>query len=82
MSYKISLISLVASLLASLPVAQGAEAYPPLPTWKCTTSGGCVQQNTSVVLDTDSKFAQSTAGSRTAADYAAMGVSILPQEMR
>lgn len=27
------------------------EAHPLLPTWKCTSSGGCVQQNTSVVLD-------------------------------
>jgi cellulase len=34
-----------------------------------------VQQNTSIVLDKDSKYAKGTAGSRTAADYAAMGVS-------
>ncbi|KUJ18830.1 putative endoglucanase [Mollisia scopiformis] len=27
------------------------EVNLPLPTWKCTTSGGCVQQNTSIVLD-------------------------------
>jgi cellulase len=27
------------------------EVNPQLPTWKCTTSGGCVQQDTSVVLD-------------------------------
>ncbi|CAK7228863.1 hypothetical protein SCUCBS95973_007025 [Sporothrix curviconia] len=48
---------------------------PLLPTWKCTTSGGCVQQNTSVVLDRDSKLAKGAAGSRSAADYAAMGVT-------
>lgn len=27
------------------------EEHPPLPTYKCTKAGGCVQQNTSVVLD-------------------------------
>ncbi|KFY98137.1 hypothetical protein V500_01798 [Pseudogymnoascus sp. VKM F-4518 (FW-2643)] len=75
MHFKPSFISLVAPLLASLPVALSAEAYPPLPTWKCTTSGGCVEQNTSVVLDQVAPFAQGAAGSRTADDYAAMGVS-------
>jgi cellulase len=75
MSFKLSLISLVASLLASIPIAQASEEYPSLPTWKCTSSAGCVQQNTSIVLDTVAKLAQGAAGSRTAADYAAMGVS-------
>lgn len=72
---ELSFIGLAASLLASLPVARAAEAYPPLPTWKCTTSGGCVQQNTSVVLDAVAINAQGVAGSRTAADYTNMGVS-------
>ncbi len=74
MSSKLSLIALVASLLAGVAVAQ-SEEHPLLSTWKCTTSGGCVQQNTSVVLDKDSKFAHGAAGSRKAADYAAMGVT-------
>ncbi len=77
MSFKISLISLITSLLVSAPLAQSSEDYPLLPTWKCTTSGGCIQQNTSVVLDQDSKNAHGVAGSRTAADYAAMGVSTI-----
>lgn len=34
-----------------------------------------MQQNTSVVLDKDSKYARGGAGSRTTADYTAMGVS-------
>ncbi|KAI1384739.1 glycoside hydrolase family 7 protein [Hypoxylon trugodes] len=67
---------LLVSLLTSA-IAQSSEQHPPLPTWKCTTSGGCVQQNTSVVLDKDSKYAKGAAGSRTADDYAAMGVSTL-----
>ncbi|KAK9424951.1 putative Glycoside hydrolase family 7 protein [Seiridium unicorne] len=66
---------LVGYLLTVIVNAQSSEQHPSLPTWKCTTSGGCVQQNTSVVLDKDSKYAQGAAGSRTAADYAAMGVS-------
>ncbi|KAH6624145.1 concanavalin A-like lectin/glucanase domain-containing protein [Chaetomium sp. MPI-SDFR-AT-0129] len=28
-----------------------AEVHPELPTWKCTTDGGCVEQKTSIVLD-------------------------------
>jgi cellulase len=75
MSSKLSFVSVVASLLASIPVAQASEAYPSLPTWKCTTSGGCVQQNTSVVLDQVANLAKNAAGSRTTADYAANGVT-------
>ena len=47
-----------AALAALLPLISGQqigtetpEVNPSLPTWKCTTSGGCVQQNTFVVLD-------------------------------
>jgi cellulase len=76
MAFKLSLLSVTVSLLlAGLPLAQAAEDHPLLPTWKCTSSGGCVQQNTSVVLDQDSKYAKGAAGSRTASDYAAMGVT-------
>jgi len=75
MSFKLSFIGVVASLLASIPLAQASEEYPLLPTWKCTSSGGCVQQNTTVVLDTVAKQAQGAAGSRTASDYTAMGVA-------
>jgi cellulase len=72
---KLSCIGLMASLLANVPLIQAAEDYPSLPTMKCTSSGGCVSQNTSVVLDKDSKLASGAAGSRSASDYAAMGVS-------
>ncbi|KAF3057413.1 Glucanase [Daldinia childiae] len=75
MSFKLLYAGLASSLLTGVAIAQSSEEHPPLITWKCTTSGGCVQQNTSVVLDKDSKYAQGSAGSRTAADYAAMGVS-------
>ncbi|AEO63146.1 glycoside hydrolase family 7 protein [Thermothielavioides terrestris NRRL 8126] len=75
MTLRLPVISLLASLAAGAVVVPRAEFHPPLPTWKCTTSGGCVQQNTSVVLDRDSKYAAHSAGSRTESDYAAMGVS-------
>lgn len=75
MAFKTPLISLAALLLAGVTLVQSAEEHPPLTTWKCTNSGGCEEQNTSVVLDKVSKFAQGAAGSRTAADYAAMGVT-------
>ncbi len=75
MSYKLALAGLLASVLVGTAAAQSSEAHPLLPTWKCTTSGGCVQQNTSVVLDRDSKYAKGAAGSRSAADYSAMGVT-------
>ncbi|TVY82061.1 Endoglucanase 7a [Lachnellula suecica] len=75
MFFKSSFTSLAVSLLASIQVVHASEAYPSLPTWKCTKSGGCIQQNTTVVLDQVAPNAIGTAGSRTAADYAAMGVS-------
>ncbi len=65
----------LARLAAGVALQPFAEEHPLIQTWKCTTSGGCVAQNTSIVLDRDSKYAKGAAGSRTAADYAAMGVS-------
>ena len=63
---KLSYAQLVASLLAGVAVAQSppttAEVHPLLPTWKCTTSGGCVQQNTSVVLDFEYRNIVGTSG--------------------
>ena len=53
-----SSISRIAGLLASIQLAYAQqpgtstpEVHPQLTTQKCTTSGGCVQQQTSVVLD-------------------------------
>ena len=73
MHLKLSSLGLVGWLLAGQALAD--EEHPLLPTWKCTSSGGCVKQNTSIVLDQDSKYATGKAGSRSAADYTAMGVT-------
>ena len=49
------LFSLVVSLLLGLATAQtpgkSPEVHPQLQTWKCTNHGGCVPQNSAVVLD-------------------------------
>jgi len=52
--------------------AAAQETRPQLVTKKCTSSGGCVAQNTSVVLDTDSRKKRTSSGGT---DYAAMGVT-------
>ena len=53
-----TLQGLVATVLAALPLVNGQqpgsvtpEVHPKLSTWQCTKSGGCVEQDTSVVLD-------------------------------
>lgn len=73
MGFKL-LSTCVLSLLV-ISFTRAAEEYPSLPIYKCSSSGGCVAQNTSVVLDKDSILAAGAPGSRSAADYAAMGVS-------
>lgn len=54
MAQKFAFIALssVLPLVAAQQVGtETPEVHPSLPTWKCTTSGGCVQQNTSIALD-------------------------------
>lgn len=60
---------LVATALAALPLVKGQnpgsstpEVHPKLPTWQCTSSGGCVQQDTSVVLDWNYRWIHTTGG--------------------
>lgn len=52
---------IIAAALSVIPLAAAqmigtAETHLPLTTWACTTSGGCVQQTTSVVLDWNYHF--------------------------
>lgn len=60
---------LAATALAVLPLVQGQqpgtqtpEVHPKLPTWKCTTGGGCVQQDTTVVLDWNYRWFHTASG--------------------
>ncbi|KAL2135486.1 hypothetical protein VTI74DRAFT_8345 [Chaetomium olivicolor] len=61
--------TLVATSLAAFPLVKGQqpgsstpEVHPRLPTWKCTTAGGCVQQDTSVVLDWNYRWFHTASG--------------------
>ncbi|KAK3367538.1 glycoside hydrolase family 7 protein [Podospora didyma] len=67
MASTLSYIKLAAWLFAGTGLAQSLasdpEAHPLLPTWKCTKSGGCVQQNTSVVLDFEYRNVHTIGGS-------------------
>ncbi|KAL1838024.1 hypothetical protein VTK73DRAFT_4484 [Phialemonium thermophilum] len=59
----LSLASLLASLAAAQQVGQlTPEVHPLLPTWECTLRGGCVQKNTSVVLDADYRWTHAVNG--------------------
>jgi cellulase len=53
MAQMFTLTALAAALplIVAQQIGSTPEVHPSLPTWKCTTSGGCVQQNTSIVLD-------------------------------
>jgi cellulase len=74
--------SIFATLAAIVPlvIAQQIgtvtpEVHPQLPTWKCTTSGGCVQQNTSVVLDWGFHAINSVSSPSTSCTTSSGGVS-------
>ena len=59
--------TLVSSFLAAVSAQQvgtlQAETHPSLPSQKCTKSGGCVSQSTSIVLDANWRWLHSTSGS-------------------
>jgi cellulase len=46
-----ALAAVVPSAIAQQLGTQVPNTNPSLPTWKCTTSGGCIQKNTSIALD-------------------------------
>ncbi|KAK3897070.1 glycoside hydrolase, partial [Staphylotrichum tortipilum] len=63
------LYGLAATVLAALPFANAQqpgtntpEVHPRLTTWKCTTAGGCVAQDTSVVLDWNYRWIHTSSG--------------------
>ncbi|TVY78471.1 Exoglucanase [Lachnellula suecica] len=53
---------LVASVSAQQPGAYTPEVHPSLSSQKCTTSGGCVTVNTSVVLDANYRWLHNVGG--------------------
>ncbi|KAK3361253.1 endoglucanase EG-1 precursor [Lasiosphaeria ovina] len=58
MAARLSLVSavLVTSALAQQMGTSTPEVHPLLPSWECTIKGGCVEKNTSVVLDSDYRW--------------------------
>ncbi|KAK5659046.1 hypothetical protein OQA88_1133 [Cercophora sp. LCS_1] len=68
---------LLTMILGQLPPPTD-EVHPLLPTWKCTTSGGCVQQNTSVVLDWEYRNIHTQSGTTSCKSGSKMNPSQCP----
>jgi cellulase len=85
MAPKFAFTILLAALLPLVATQQigtdTPEVHPQLPTWKCTTSGGCVQQSTSLVLDWNYRYLHEV-NSSTSCTTSSGGVnpSICPNE--
>ena len=56
------------------------EVNPSLPTWKCTTSGGCVQQSTSIVLDWNYHWIHEVNSSTSCTTSSGVNSSLCPNE--
>lgn len=65
---------------AQQPGSSTPEVHPQLPTWKCTTSGGCVQQNTSVVLDWNYRWIHTATGSTSCTTSSGVDPTLCPNE--
>lgn len=81
MAQKFALTALAAAL--PLVIAQqigSAENHPSLPTWKCTTGGGCVQQSTSVVLDWNYHGITQVGGSQSCTTSGGVNSALCPNE--
>ncbi|EPS36457.1 hypothetical protein H072_10007 [Dactylellina haptotyla CBS 200.50] len=79
-AFKFSLATLVFSRLASaqVPGTGTPEVHPKLPTYKCTTSGGCVMQDTSVVLDWNYRYIHS--GSTSCTTSSGVNTALCPNQ--
>lgn len=56
------------------------EVHPLLPTAKCTTLGGCVAQNTSVVLDYNYRWIHTAAGYDSCTTSTGLNTTLCPDE--
>ncbi len=57
-----------------------AEVHPQLTTWKCTTSGGCAQQNTAVVLDWNYRWIHTTNGYTSCLNSGGVDTGLCPNQ--
>ncbi|KAF2870193.1 PCBH1-5, partial [Massariosphaeria phaeospora] len=51
-----------ATVLAQAPGPLTPEVHPSLTSYKCTKAGGCVAQNTSIVLDSNYRWLHNAEG--------------------
>ncbi|KAL2188184.1 glycoside hydrolase family 7 protein [Thermothelomyces heterothallicus CBS 203.75] len=65
---------------AQQPGSFTPEVHPTLPTWKCTTSGGCVEQDTSVVLDWNYRWFHTEDGSKSCITSSGVDRTLCPDE--
>ncbi|CAL5873186.1 uncharacterized protein PFLUO_LOCUS7455 [Penicillium psychrofluorescens] len=78
--------SIIVAGLASLPLIQAQEpatsdpGNPALTTWMCSTAGGCVEQNTSIVLDWGSRWIHTVGGSESCTTSSGVNTTLCPDE--
>jgi len=77
--------TLAKSLLLGLAAAQQIstrvpEVHPKLTTWKCTKAGGCVAQNTSLVLDQAYRKIVKVDGTESCVVNGALNTALCPDE--
>ncbi|CZR58529.1 probable endoglucanase [Phialocephala subalpina] len=80
-------ILVLTALAAVLPLitaqqigTQTPNVNPSLPTWKCTTAGGCIQQNTSVVIDWNYHWIHTVNGSASCTTSTGVNSTLCPTE--
>jgi cellulase len=65
---------------AQQPGPDTPEVHPALTTWKCTTAGGCVAQDTSVVLDWNYRWIHTANGSTSCTTSSGVSSTLCPDE--
>lgn len=81
MAQKLAFTAAFLSLVAAQQIGtQTPENSPSLPTWKCTTSGGCVQQATSVVLDWNYHSIHQVGGTTSCTTSSGVNTALCPNE--
>jgi cellulase len=83
MTQKLTLTALAAvlSLVAGQQIGMDTpEVHPKLPTWKCTISGGCAQQDTSIVLDYNYRWIHEVNSSTSCTTSSGVNPSLCPNE--
>lgn len=79
-------ISIFAAGLALLPFIQAQQpattdpGNPALTTWKCSTAGGCVEQDTSVVLDWGYHWIHTAGGYESCTTSSGVNATLCPDE--